>query len=102
MAGEFSPKYHSTSISVLQNFWNEPYVVMREHGLLQKRRPREPELYQAARLFELLPQKPNDLWQMDVSVPQKRRERWEFGLPQSACRSRLQTTVSGFGQEPWS
>src|SRR5438445_5848104 len=23
--------------------------------------------YQAARLFELLPQKPNDLWQMDVT-----------------------------------
>jgi len=40
---------------------------MREHGLLQKRRPREPELYQAAKLFELLPQKSNDLWQMDVT-----------------------------------
>ena len=25
------------------------------------------EVYQAARLFELLPQKPNDLWQMDVT-----------------------------------
>ena len=45
----------------------EAYVVMREHGLLQKRRPREPELYQTAKLFELLPQKPNDLWQMDVT-----------------------------------
>ena len=33
----------------------------------------------------------------DISVPQKRRERWEFGLPQSACRSRLQTTISGCG-----
>jgi putative transposase len=43
------------------------YVVMRAAGLLQKPRPREPELYQAARLFELLPQKPNDLWQMDVT-----------------------------------
>ena len=32
----------------------EAYVVMREHGLLQKRRPREPELYQTAKLFELL------------------------------------------------
>ena len=45
----------------------EAYVVMREHGLLQKRRLREPELYQTAKLFELLPQKPNDLWQMDVT-----------------------------------
>jgi putative transposase len=43
------------------------YVVMREAGLLHRPRPREPELYQAARLFELLPQKPNDLWQMDVT-----------------------------------
>src|SRR5439155_1179258 len=45
----------------------QAYVVMREAGLLQKPRPREPELYQAAKLFELLPQKPNDLWQMDVT-----------------------------------
>jgi len=43
------------------------YRVMQLHGLLQKRRPRDPALYQAARLFELLPQKPNDLWQMDVT-----------------------------------
>jgi len=45
----------------------QAYVVMRAEGLLQKPRPREPELYQAAKLFELLPQKPNDLWQMDVT-----------------------------------
>lgn len=43
------------------------YRVMREAKLLQKRRPREPELYQAAKLFELLPQQANDLWQMDVT-----------------------------------
>jgi len=36
-------------------------------------------------------------WSLDISVPQKRRERWEFGLAQSACRSRLQTTMSGCG-----
>lgn len=45
----------------------QAYVVMKEHDLLQKRRPREPELHQAAKLFELLPKKPNDLWQMDVT-----------------------------------
>ena len=45
----------------------QAYQVMRDHGLLQKRRPRETELYQAAKLFELLPQAPNDLWQMDVT-----------------------------------
>lgn len=38
------------------------YAVMRQANLLQQPRLREPELYQAAKLFELLPQKPNDLW----------------------------------------
>lgn len=45
----------------------QAYQVMRDHGLLQKRRPRQPELYQSAKLFELLPRGPNDLWQMDVT-----------------------------------
>jgi putative transposase len=46
----------------------DAYRVMRQHGLLQKRRrPREPELYQALKLYELLPRRPNDLWQMDVT-----------------------------------
>jgi hypothetical protein len=48
-------------------------------------------------------------WRMDESVPQQAA--WEMGdartirkagLPQSACRSRLQTTASGLGQNPWS
>jgi transposase InsO family protein len=45
----------------------QAYKVFRKHHLFQKRLPREAELYQAAKLFELLPQKPNDLWQMDVT-----------------------------------
>jgi transposase InsO family protein len=45
----------------------QAYRVMRAEGLLQKPRPREPALYQAAKLFELLPRQPNDLWQMDVT-----------------------------------
>lgn len=40
----------------------------------------------------------NDSWRVDESVPQQRRERWEYGLLQSAYRSRLQTTISGFGE----
>ncbi|MEO8496823.1 MAG: IS3 family transposase [Planctomycetota bacterium] len=40
---------------------------------------------------------PNRKGVTDISVSQKRRERWEFGLPQSACRSRLQTTISDCG-----
>src|SRR4029077_14779728 len=45
----------------------EAYVVMRDHRLLQRPKARAAEVYQAARLFELVPQKPNDLWQMDVT-----------------------------------
>lgn len=43
------------------------YQVMKRHGLLQKPKAREAELYQAAKLFELLPAGPNELWQMDVT-----------------------------------
>jgi transposase InsO family protein len=45
----------------------QAYKVMKAEGLLHKRRPRAAALYQAAKLWELLPQKPNDLWQMDVT-----------------------------------
>jgi transposase InsO family protein len=37
------------------------------HRLLRKRRPHKAEAYQAAKLWELLPRQPNDLWQMDVT-----------------------------------
>lgn len=43
------------------------YRVLRQGGLLQKKRRRSAELYQAARLFELLPEGPNQLWQADVT-----------------------------------
>jgi Integrase core domain len=43
------------------------YRVLKTAGLLVKRRPRAAELYQAARLFELLPQRPSELWQADVT-----------------------------------
>ena len=47
---------------------DQAYKVMRQHGLLhKKRRARQAELHQALKLYELLPQKPNDLWQMDVT-----------------------------------
>lgn len=45
----------------------QAYAVMKAHDLLRRRRSRRAELHQAAKLFELLPQKPNDLWQMDVT-----------------------------------
>ena len=45
---------------------------------------------------------PDRLWVADISVPQEAA--WEMGdgPPQPACRSRLQTTVSGVGQKPGS
>ncbi len=43
------------------------YRVFKAYGLLQKKRVREAALYQAARLFELLPHAPNELWQADVT-----------------------------------
>lgn len=43
------------------------YRVMKAHDLLQKPQPRAAELHQTAKLFELLPRQPNDLWQADVT-----------------------------------
>lgn len=43
------------------------YRVMQAHDLLRKPRPRAAELHQTAKLFELLPRRPNDLWQADVT-----------------------------------
>jgi putative transposase len=45
----------------------DAYRVMKAHGLLHRRLSREAELYQAAKLYELLPNGPNELWQMDVT-----------------------------------
>lgn len=45
----------------------QAYRVMADLGLLHKPVARQAELYQAAKLFELLPSGPNDLWQMDVT-----------------------------------
>lgn len=45
----------------------EVYMVMKDHGLLQKRKTRRAEVHQTAKLFELLPHGPNDLWQTDVT-----------------------------------
>lgn len=44
------------------------YRVFKKHDLFQKRKRRAAaELHQTAKLYELLPSGPNDLWQMDVT-----------------------------------
>ena len=45
----------------------QAYQVMKAFDLLRKPICRRAELYQAAKLFDLLPHRPNDLWQMDVT-----------------------------------
>lgn len=41
--------------------------VMNKHGLVHKRHSSPVEIYQASKLYELLPKGPNELWQMDVT-----------------------------------
>ena len=46
----------------------QAYRVMRKNGLLQKRLKAKPaELHQMQKLYELLPMRPNELWQTDVT-----------------------------------
>ena len=56
------------------------YRVMDEHGLLHRRRPSSAEIYQAAKLFELLPKGPNELWQMDVTYVHIPGYGWWYGI----------------------
>ena len=68
-----NPWYGYQRIAVMCRREDEPvtdrdaYRVMRQHDLLHKRRPYKAEVYQASKLYELLPQRPNELWQMDVT-----------------------------------
>jgi transposase InsO family protein len=46
----------------------QAYRVMKKNGLLHNRLKAKPaELHQALKLYELLPQRPNELWQTDVT-----------------------------------
>lgn len=56
------------------------YRVFKAFGLLQKKPVREAALYQAARLFELLPQGVNDLWQADVTYLHMPGHGWWYAV----------------------
>jgi len=58
----------------------QAYRVMKDHGLLQKRRPRAAEIHQATKLFELLPTGPNELWQMDVTYIHIAGSGWHYAV----------------------
>ena len=54
------------------------YRIMRDLGLLQRRERHQAELHQSRQLFELLPTKPNELWQMDVTYLHLPQGRWWY------------------------
>lgn len=58
----------------------EAYRIMKREGLLQRRPPRKAELHQAAKLFELLPKQPNELWQMDVTYVHIPAHGWWYAV----------------------
>lgn len=56
------------------------YRVMREHKLLKTLPERVAELYQAAKLYELLPTRPNALWQVDVTYIHVPGDGWWYAI----------------------
>jgi len=56
----------------------QAYRVMAEYGLLHRPRRGIAELYQASKLYELLPKGPNDLWQMDVTYVEIPGYGWRY------------------------
>ena len=74
--------------------------VMGEHALLSPHRARtRPE---TAHERNIITAAPNVMWAPMPVCRSKRRGEMGDGPPQPACRSRLQTTVSGVGQKPGS
>ncbi len=81
-----NPWYGYQRIAVMCRREDDPvkdrqaYRVMKDHDLLQKRRPYKAEVYQASKLYELLPQKPNELWQMDVTYIYLPGYGWHYAI----------------------
>ena len=58
----------------------QAYRIMKKHDLLQKRKRTTAELHQASKLYELLPTKSNELWQMDVTYIHVPGYGWRYGI----------------------
>lgn len=56
------------------------YKLMKKHGLLQKKKRNKAEMYQSQRLYELLPQKANQLWQTDVTYVHVPGHGWWYAV----------------------
>ena len=58
----------------------QAYQVMKQYGLLHRPVCRKAALHQAAKLFELLPNGPNELWQMDVTYVHIPGFGWRYAI----------------------
>ena len=58
----------------------QAYRVIKAHGLLLKNVCRVAALHQAQKLWELLPQAPNELWQMDVTFVHVPGYGWQYAV----------------------
>jgi transposase InsO family protein len=58
----------------------QAYQVMKQFDLLHRPVCRKAELHQAAKLFELLPRGPNELWQMDVTYVHIPGHGWRYAI----------------------
>lgn len=58
----------------------QAYRIMKKKKLLQQRRSRDADVYQARKLFELLPQRPNQLWQTDVTYIHIPGHGWHYAV----------------------
>jgi transposase InsO family protein len=58
----------------------QAYQVMKQFDLLHRRVCRKAELHQTAKLFELLPTGPNELWQMDVTYVHIAGYGWRYAI----------------------
>ncbi len=56
----------------------ETYRVMAEEKLLHLRKPTPSELHQSQQLYKLLPEAPNQLWQMDVTYVHIPTHGWRY------------------------
>jgi len=56
------------------------YKGMKKHNLLKKNKPNKAEMYQAKKLYELLPQRPNQLWQADVTYVHVPGHGWWYAV----------------------
>lgn len=63
--------YKRIAVIIRREGWNvsnrQVYKVMKKNDLLQKKKRNKAELYQSQKLYELLPQRRNELWQTDVT-----------------------------------